>query len=151
MKSAVLRTTGLLALTLLGVVLFYATFKNGQKTQHRIIRSVADDDGDEIDFDPMQYSFEDFTTYHNKPKILLGALEKVKKTVKTEECRMSNCFDFEVCRKNGFKVYIYPQQLRPSDVYSNILSSIKSSSYYTDNIDNACIKVLSLDTIDRCE
>ena len=146
MKSAVFRTIGLLTLAVFACVLYYATTsETRQKTQHRVIRS----DLDEIDFDPMQYSFEDFTTYRNKPKILLGALEKVKKMVKTEDCRMSNCFDFEVCRRKGFKIYVYPQQLMASGVYENILSSIKSSSYYTDNIDDACIKVLSLDTIDR--
>ena len=85
-----------------------------------------------VDVEKMSdFSFEDSSTYYRKPKIVLGALERVKKTVKTEDCRMSNCFDFEVCRRNGFKIYVYPQQIPPSSVYANILSSIKNSPYYT--------------------
>ena len=50
------------------------------------------------------------------------------------------------------EIYIYPlgpKDPQPSDIYSNILSSIESSVYSTKNSSEACLKILSLDTIDR--
>uniref|UniRef100_A0A3B3DNX2 Exostosin glycosyltransferase 1a n=1 Tax=Oryzias melastigma TaxID=30732 RepID=A0A3B3DNX2_ORYME len=66
-------------------------------------------------------------------------------------CRMESCFDFSLCEKNGFKVYVYPQQKgeKLSESYQNILSSIEGSRFYTPDPAQACLFVLSLDTLDR--
>ena len=65
-------------------------------------------------------------------------------------CRMDNCFDFSRCR-NGYKVYIYPlpDYPSPSEAYQQIINVIKSSQFYTDDADEACIYISSLDTLDR--
>lgn len=70
---------------------------------------------------------------------------------KGKRCRMESCFDFSVCRKNGFKVYVYPQQKgeKISETYQSILSIIEGSRYYTSDPGQACLFVLSLDTLDR--
>ncbi|KAG7229425.1 hypothetical protein INR49_012816 [Caranx melampygus] len=64
---------------------------------------------------------------------------------------MESCFDFSLCEKNGFKVYVYPQQKgeKMSESYQNILSSIEGSRFYTPDPGQACLFVLSLDTLDR--
>ncbi|XP_024154356.1 exostosin-1b [Oryzias melastigma] len=66
-------------------------------------------------------------------------------------CRMDSCFDFSACHRNGFKVYVYPQQKgeKISESYQNILSSIEGSRFYTADPGQACLFVLSLDTLDR--
>uniref|UniRef100_A0A7N8YFX6 Exostosin-1a-like n=1 Tax=Mastacembelus armatus TaxID=205130 RepID=A0A7N8YFX6_9TELE len=68
-----------------------------------------------------------------------------------KRCRMESCFDFSLCERNGFKVYIYPQQKgeKMSESYQNILSSIEGSRFYTPDPAQACLFVLSLDTLDR--
>uniref|UniRef100_A0A8C6V168 Exostosin glycosyltransferase 1a n=1 Tax=Neogobius melanostomus TaxID=47308 RepID=A0A8C6V168_9GOBI len=68
-----------------------------------------------------------------------------------KRCRMDSCFDFSLCVKNGFKVYVYPVQKgeKMSESYQNILSSIEGSRFYTANPAQACLFVLSLDTLDR--
>uniref|UniRef100_A0AAQ6A2S0 Exostosin GT47 domain-containing protein n=1 Tax=Amphiprion ocellaris TaxID=80972 RepID=A0AAQ6A2S0_AMPOC len=68
-----------------------------------------------------------------------------------KRCRMESCFDFSLCERNGFKVYVYPQQKgeKLSDSYQNILSSIEGSRFYTPDPGQACLFVLSLDTLDR--
>ena len=116
--------------------LIYAFVYLFDKPKSRVFRRSASEDNSKTfdDVEKLDFSFEDSSTYYRKPKIVLGALESVKKTVKTEDCRMSNCFDFEVCRRNGFKIYVYPQQIPPSSVYANILSSIKNSPYYTGKV-----------------
>ncbi|KAK3579845.1 hypothetical protein CHS0354_015261 [Potamilus streckersoni] len=63
-------------------------------------------------------------------------------------CRMETCFDFSLCRK-GFKVYVYPLQEKVSTSYSKILTSIQQSRYFTSDPKEACIFVLSIDTLDR--
>ncbi|XP_034747365.1 exostosin-1b [Etheostoma cragini] len=70
---------------------------------------------------------------------------------KGKRCRMDSCFDFSLCQKNGFKVYVYPQQKgeKISESYQNILSSIEGSRFYTSDPGQACLFVLSLDTLDR--
>ncbi|KAM6959488.1 exostosin-1b [Aplochiton taeniatus] len=70
---------------------------------------------------------------------------------KGKRCRMDSCFDFTSCKKNGFKVYVYPQQKgeKISDSYLNILSIIEGSRFYTSDPGQACLFVLSLDTLDR--
>ncbi|XP_008420968.1 exostosin-1b [Poecilia reticulata] len=68
-----------------------------------------------------------------------------------KRCRMDSCFDFSLCQKNGFKVYVYPQQKgeKISESYQNILSTIEGSRFYTSDPGQACLFVLSLDTLDR--
>jgi len=65
---------------------------------------------------------------------------------------LKDCFDFSKC-KNSFKVYIYPVEFDyeapMSSNYKNILEVIRESQYYTDNPDEACLFILSLDTLDR--
>ncbi|XP_071387808.1 exostosin-1b [Centroberyx affinis] len=70
---------------------------------------------------------------------------------KSKRCRMDSCFDFSLCKKNGFKVYVYPQQKgeKISESYQNILSTIEGSRFYTSDPGQACLFVLSLDTLDR--
>uniref|UniRef100_A0A3P9M2K1 Exostosin glycosyltransferase 1b n=1 Tax=Oryzias latipes TaxID=8090 RepID=A0A3P9M2K1_ORYLA len=66
-------------------------------------------------------------------------------------CRMDSCFDFSACHRNGFKVYVYPPQKgeKISESYQNILSSIEGSRFYTADPGQACLFILSLDTLDR--
>uniref|UniRef100_A0A3B5KF65 Exostosin glycosyltransferase 1 n=1 Tax=Takifugu rubripes TaxID=31033 RepID=A0A3B5KF65_TAKRU len=68
-----------------------------------------------------------------------------------KRCRMESCFDFTLCERNGFKVFVYPQQKgeKMSESYQNILSSIEGSRFYTSDPEQACLFVLSLDTLDR--
>ncbi|XP_072548522.1 exostosin-1a [Salminus brasiliensis] len=70
---------------------------------------------------------------------------------KGRRCRMDSCFDFSQCEKNGFKVYVYPQQKgdKISESYQSILASIEASRFYTSDPGQACLFVLSLDTLDR--
>lgn len=65
-------------------------------------------------------------------------------------CRMESCFDAERCRR-GFKVYVYPQQKgdKVSESYRQVLAAIEGSRYYTSDPSQACLFVLSLDTLDR--
>uniref|UniRef100_A0A8C9MVI5 N-acetylglucosaminyl-proteoglycan 4-beta-glucuronosyltransferase n=1 Tax=Serinus canaria TaxID=9135 RepID=A0A8C9MVI5_SERCA len=62
-----------------------------------------------------------------------------------------SCFDFAQCRKNGFKVYVYPQQKgeKIAESYQNVLAAIEGSRFYTSDPGQACLFVLSLDTLDR--
>uniref|UniRef100_A0A3B3Q3I0 Exostosin glycosyltransferase 1 n=1 Tax=Paramormyrops kingsleyae TaxID=1676925 RepID=A0A3B3Q3I0_9TELE len=70
---------------------------------------------------------------------------------KGRRCRMDSCFDFSLCKRTGFKVYVYPQQKgeKISESYQNILSAIEGSRFYTSDPGQACLFVLSLDTLDR--
>uniref|UniRef100_A0A3P8VS81 Exostosin glycosyltransferase 1 n=1 Tax=Cynoglossus semilaevis TaxID=244447 RepID=A0A3P8VS81_CYNSE len=60
---------------------------------------------------------------------------------KGKRCRMDSCFDFSQCQKNGFKVYVYPQQKgeKISESYQNILSTIEGSRFYTSDPGQACL------------
>ncbi|XP_064652154.1 exostosin-1-like [Lineus longissimus] len=69
-------------------------------------------------------------------------------TEKRGRCRMETCFDFSICQKD-FKVFVYPTQDRLSNSYSKILTNLRESRYYTTNPKEACIFVLSIDTLDR--
>ena len=48
-------------------------------------------------------------------------------------------------------MYVYPEDeyVVPSDNYAKILNRLRQSTYYTPNPDEACLFVLSLDTLDR--
>lgn len=67
-----------------------------------------------------------------------------------KSCRMENCFDFTRC-DNDFKVYVYPidDNVPPSSTYLKVLNAIQNSVYYTSDPSQACVFVLSLDTLDR--
>uniref|UniRef100_A0A8B9NVF9 N-acetylglucosaminyl-proteoglycan 4-beta-glucuronosyltransferase n=1 Tax=Apteryx owenii TaxID=8824 RepID=A0A8B9NVF9_APTOW len=64
---------------------------------------------------------------------------------------MESCFDLGPCRRNGFKVYVYPQQKgeKIAESYQNVLAAIEGSRFYTSDPGQACLFVLSLDTLDR--
>lgn len=64
-------------------------------------------------------------------------------------CRMETCFNFDRC--TTFKVYVYPMEdgVVSSNSYHKIIQSVKDSGYYTTNPLEACLFVLSLDTLDR--
>lgn len=66
---------------------------------------------------------------------------------KKQRCRMETCFDYTKCKK--FKVYLYPFEERVSNTYSKILTSIQDSRFYTTDPKEACIFILSIDTLDR--
>jgi len=55
------------------------------------------------------------------------------------------------CQDKPFRVYVYPldEHVPPSESYSKILNTLKDSNYYTTNPEEACLFVLSLDTLDR--
>lgn len=70
--------------------------------------------------------------------------------VHAANCRMDNCFDFSRC-KRGFKVHVYPvaEGQKPSDYYIQIINVIKQSPFYTADVDEACVYVSGIDTLDR--
>ncbi|NXS69314.1 EXT1C protein, partial [Pandion haliaetus] len=70
---------------------------------------------------------------------------------KNSRCRMETCFNFSRCEKHGFKVFTYPRERdQPlSESYGKILASIERSRYYTPNPEEACLFILSIDTLDR--
>nr|XP_023011773.1 exostosin-1 [Leptinotarsa decemlineata] len=67
-----------------------------------------------------------------------------------ENCRMETCFDFSKCERD-FRVYVYPQEDSsvPSPSYLKLLNVLLESRYYTADPREACIFVLSIDTLDR--
>ncbi|XP_010001969.1 PREDICTED: exostosin-like 1 [Chaetura pelagica] len=64
---------------------------------------------------------------------------------------METCFDFSRCEQNGFKVFAYPRERDEplSESYDKILTSIERSRYYTPDPQEACLFILSIDTLDR--
>ncbi|XP_073711744.1 exostosin-1 [Misgurnus anguillicaudatus] len=73
-----------------------------------------------------------------------------KNMYKSRRCRMDTCFDFRRCER-GFKIYAYPPQKSevPSESYRKILAAIEESRFYTTDPNEACLFVLSIDTLDR--
>ncbi|XP_018932433.1 exostosin-1-like [Cyprinus carpio] len=73
-----------------------------------------------------------------------------KNIFKSRRCRMETCFDFQRCER-GFKIYVYPSQKgeAPSESYQKILAAIEESRFYTTDPNEACLFVLSIDTLDR--
>ncbi|KAJ8270695.1 hypothetical protein GJAV_G00118140 [Gymnothorax javanicus] len=69
---------------------------------------------------------------------------------KSKRCRMETCFDFSLCQ-SSFKVYIYPLQKgeKISESYQKILAAIEESRFHTTDPAEACLFVLSIDTLDR--
>lgn len=68
-----------------------------------------------------------------------------------KSCQMENCFDFKKCQNDLIKVYVYPPDkfVPISTTYEKILNRVMSSPYYTNDPDEACLFILSIDTLDR--
>ena len=69
------------------------------------------------------------------------------------KCRMETCFNFTKCKPGKpFKVYTYPdEEYPPSKNYAKILDRIRNAPYHTNDPEEACLFVPSVDTIDRDE
>jgi glucuronyl/N-acetylglucosaminyl transferase EXT1 len=64
---------------------------------------------------------------------------------------METCFNLTRCQRKKFLVYVYPvdEHVPPSESYNKILNTLRESNYYTSDPGEACLFVLSLDTLDR--
>jgi len=64
---------------------------------------------------------------------------------------MQSCFNSSPkCSETRFKFYIHEQPTSiVSDLFKNIISTLKSSAFVTDDANEACLFILSIDTIDR--
>jgi glucuronyl/N-acetylglucosaminyl transferase EXT1 len=67
------------------------------------------------------------------------------------KCTMAQCFHFEKCQDvRDFRIYIHQEPtLITSSIYGHLIERIVKSKYATNNSDEACLFVLSLDTLDR--
>ncbi|NXX52064.1 EXT1C protein, partial [Scopus umbretta] len=131
-----------------GDQLRHFTFFSGRKAEARrnwprwtdqsLLKSFADPEELQRDGDPSLPS----------PRAQRAARLSV---YKNSRCRMETCFDFSRCEKHGFKVFTYPRERdQPlSESYGKILASIERSRYYTPNPEEACLFILSIDTLDR--
>lgn len=99
-------------------------------------RSFLDDD--DLKFD------EDFSLSPRQRR------EEERRGGRSRECRMETCFDVgrSGCR-GEFRVYVYPTEDKISAGYQKILNALQESRYYTNDPANACLFVLSIDTLDR--
>uniref|UniRef100_A0A0N5C8L3 Exostosin domain-containing protein n=1 Tax=Strongyloides papillosus TaxID=174720 RepID=A0A0N5C8L3_STREA len=71
---------------------------------------------------------------------------------KFESCTFETCFDLSKCKSKNLKLYVYPnneQSQEPSLIYSKFLSILRKLPYTTTNASEACLFILSIDTIDR--
>lgn len=66
-------------------------------------------------------------------------------------CRLETCFDFSRCTTYPYKHYIHPvdEKVKISQNYQKVLDILRSSPFYTTNPDEACLFILSLDTLNR--
>lgn len=62
-------------------------------------------------------------------------------------CRMETCFDFSKCA-NDPKVYVYPSDGPVSPSYRKVLSVVRESHYVTQDPNEACLFLPSVDTLD---
>lgn len=150
---------------LLATIIFLVLFYNGYKLIKQDIRRQPDEAaaaaGSSIS--KRSISSEDFindlTTFINPE--YFDSLEKVQspsdrnnertRIYKKRKCRMESCFDYDKCRKYGFKIYVYPDsqgEIRSLN-YKNFLHSIRNSNHCTTDPEKACLFVLSYDTLDR--
>lgn len=105
----------------------------------------------------VRYQSVDVTAAETSPRRYVDDVEVESDwRVRTREwspavgCRMSSCFNATPCRLYGFRVYVYPDGDRPpSDKYAEVLHALRSSRYYTEDPERACLFVLSIDTLDR--
>jgi len=109
--------------------------------------------------DSMDYHFKTGNVHHSTNNIHSSEFSGDN----FQRCRMETCFDFEKCHSD-FKVYVYPSGEEigedgeinaeipsppQSTAYQKLISVITESRYYTSNPDEACLFILSLDTLDR--
>ena len=99
-------------------------------------------------------SYLSITDLHQLQKSTLTATSdsKLPKHKQHSSCRMETCFNFSRCAEDDkFGVYVYPydEGLVPSDSYLKILNAVSESGYYTAEAEEACLFILSLDTLDR--
>ncbi|KTF80670.1 hypothetical protein cypCar_00009436 [Cyprinus carpio] len=75
----------------------------------------------------------------------------VNSSVYKAKCAEAICFDFSLCKGTRFKVTCTRSRRaqKISESYQNILSTIEGSRFYTSDPGQACLFVLSLDTLDR--
>ena len=68
----------------------------------------------------------------------------------TRKCNMNQCFNFQKC-SNNFKIFIHKELpvVKISKVYQEILQVFRNSSYATNDPHEACLFILSIDTLDR--
>ncbi len=64
---------------------------------------------------------------------------------------METCFNFSRCRDRPFRHYVYPteEHAKITDNYRKVLDVLESSPLYTADPSEACLFVLSLDTLSR--
>ena len=74
--------------------------------------------------------------------------EVKEKLYKGRKCRMETCFDLSRCR-TAFKVYVYPDDNLLSQGYKKVLGALRDSRYFTEDPDEACLFVPSIDMLDR--
>lgn len=67
---------------------------------------------------------------------------------KTKNCVLKKNFDLNKCKKFKIFIYKYPIMIK-SPIYSNILTILKQSKYYTRNPNKACLFISSIDTLDQ--
>lgn len=98
---------------------------------------------------------DSFPSKNNAPSDLHSHFSELDYRMQTGgPCRMETCFNHERCQITGsLKVYVYPlDKFVPiSGTYEKILNRIMNSHYYTNDPDEACLFVLSIDTLDRDE
>ncbi|CAI4228628.1 unnamed protein product [Auanema sp. JU1783] len=70
---------------------------------------------------------------------------------RNEACDMYKCFNFTKCSNDSYKIHVLPNEDGQiiSPAYSKILSALKQSTLHTEDPNEACIFVLSIDTTDR--
>nr|CAD2135029.1 unnamed protein product [Meloidogyne enterolobii] len=78
-------------------------------------------------------------------------INQVNKLGKSEKCSFANCFNFTKCLDTNLRIYIYPDlpYSPQSKIYSDILTVVRRSVYFTEDASEACLFILSVDTIDR--
>lgn len=108
--------------------------------------------GKSIDSDRLQFAIEEGDEYRvlDEESTVKRRPEFLNSNTVRQSCRMETCFDLQKCTRD-FKVYVYPFENgeRVSTAYAKIIRAIKKSVYYTDDPRQACIFVLSYDTLDR--
>ncbi len=88
---------------------------------------------------------DDFDVHHASSRT---RREDKTKLYKGRKCRMDTCFDLSRCR-NGFKIYVYPDDNFLTPSYKKVLGALRDSQYYTEDPSEACLFVPSIDMLDR--
>ncbi|XP_078504416.1 exostosin-1a-like [Lissotriton helveticus] len=80
------------------------------------------------------------------------APQREQQHARAGQCQMQNCFDFSLCQRRGFWVYVYPpagDAPPPSSTYRKVLGALQASRFYTPDPGRACLFVPTVDTLDR--